>query len=303
MLETRFKIAFLIAVLLFTSVPLVAILRGTSPPPQAPIDSPDSASMPSDVPDDSHDQVPIEEEVVRIPAGYFVLGTTAGGYDEQPQRRIFLNAYAIDRYEVTNHQYQAFVTATGHRKPGPPSRYAKNMARLRGANQPIVYVSWEDADAYCRWKGRRLPTELEWEKAMRGSDGRLWPWGNTINVRASNWSDQTDGFEVTAPVGSFRLDTSPYDVMDGAGNVMEWVADWYKETAYQEAAERNPTGPEQGVYKVLRGGGYTTTGMDVRITSRNKMVPDFRDETIGFRCAFSDAQDGPKPSPADGKIS
>jgi|SRR6185295_8376426 len=286
MLETRFKVAFLLAVLFFTSLPVIGILRGTSRPPQ------ESSLQPSQNESTSNgysfvDQAPIPDEVMQIPQGYFTLGTTAGGYDEQPQRRIFLDAYAIDRFEVTNHQYQEFVTATGHRKPGPPSRYAKNMARMRGINQPIVYISWEDADTYCRWKGKRLPTEAEWEKAMRGVDGRLWPWGNSHNDLASNWSHPKDGFDVTAPVGSFHLDVSPFGVQDGAGNVMEWVADWYGEHTYREAAERNPKGPDQGVYRVLRGGVYTTTGTDMRITSRSKMVPDFRDETIGFRCAIS----------------
>jgi formylglycine-generating enzyme required for sulfatase activity len=198
-----------------------------------------------------------------------------------------LDAFLIDRFEVTNYQYAEFVAATGHRKAGPPSRYAKNMERMRGPNQPVVYVSWDDADAYCRWKGKRLPTEAEWEKAMRGTDGRIWPWGNVTDLGASNWARVNDGYEVTAPVGTFQGDRSPYGVMDGAGNVMEWVADWYEENAYAESSDKNPRGPEFGVFKVLRGGGYTSTGSDLRVTSRSKMVPDFRDETIGFRCAAS----------------
>jgi formylglycine-generating enzyme required for sulfatase activity len=198
-----------------------------------------------------------------------------------------LDAFAIDRYEVTNFQYQQFVNATGHRKSGPPSRYAKNMARMRGVNQPVVYVSWEDAEAYCQWKGKRLPTEAEWEKAMRGTDGRLWPWGNVEQPNGANWARVRDGHDVTASVGTVLTDKSPYGVMDGAGNVMEWVADWYAETYFREAPEQNPPSPEHGTYRVLRGGGYATTGADIRITSRSKMVPDFRDETIGFRCAVS----------------
>ena len=223
-----------------------------------------------------------------IPAGPFTRGTMAGGYDEQPEQLVHLSAYSIDRYEVTNHHYQQFVDATGHRKPGPPARYAKNLARMRGVNQPTVYVSWHDADAYCRWKGKRLPTEAEWEKAMRGTDARLWPWGNRNDPGAANHARVDDGFEVTAPVGFFKKDSSPFEIFDGAGNVMEWVADWYGEAIYRDGAMKDPRGPEHGVFKVMRGGGYTTTGSDLRITTRSKMVPDFRDETIGFRCAVSE---------------
>jgi formylglycine-generating enzyme required for sulfatase activity len=225
--------------------------------------------------------------MVTIPAGPFVRGTMSGGFDEQPQRTISLETFSIDRHEVTNHQYQQFVTATGHRKAGPPSRYAKSIGKMRGPNQPVVYVSWADADAYCRWKGKRLPTEAEWEKAMRGTDGRLWPWGNQEKPNGANWARVQDGHEVSSPVGAFQTDQSPYGVMDGAGNVMEWVADWYQESYYKVAPDKDPPSPEFGTFRVMRGGGYTTTGGDLRITSRSKMVPDFRDETIGFRCAIS----------------
>ena len=284
MLETKFKVAFLLAVLALAALPIMGILRGTTLTPfeDSAHDSSDPAqsgasSMPT--------EEPVQEEMIVIPAGPFVRGTDAGGFDEQPPRTVVLDAFQIDRYEVTNYQYAQFAAATGHRKAGPPSRYAKNVGKMRGPNQPIVYVSWEDADAYCRWKGKRLPTEAEWEKAMRGPDGRLWPWGNVEQPNGANWARVNDGYDATASVGTFKTDASPYGVMDGAGNVMEWVEDWYSESYYRESIEKNPPSPDHGVYRVLRGGGYTTTGGDIRITSRSKMVPDFRDETIGFRCA------------------
>ncbi|MBU6432892.1 MAG: formylglycine-generating enzyme family protein [Nitrospirae bacterium] len=289
MLETKFKVAFLLAVLALAALPIIGIIRGTTLTPfeESPGTSQDSApTEPLDPSQDSHEE-PVREEMVSIPAGPFIRGTDHGGFDEQPQRTLVLDTFAIDRYEVTNFQYQQFVEATGHRKSGPPSRYAKNMSKMRGINQPVVYVSWEDAEAYCRWKGKRLPTEAEWEKAMRGTDGRLWPWGNVEQPNGANWARVRDGHDVTASVGSVLTDKSPYGVMDGAGNVMEWVADWYAESYFKEAPEENPQSPEYGTFRVLRGGGYATTGGDIRITSRSKMVPDFRDETIGFRCAVS----------------
>lgn len=293
MLETRFKVLFLIVILAFAAIPIMGILRGSmlTPFEKPSADSPDTISSrapgPSPDPSNAPRETPVREEMVLIPAGPFIRGTNQGGLDEQPQRMLVLDAFAIDRYEVTNFQYQQFVDATGHRKSGPPARYAKNMSKMQGINQPVVYVSWEDAETYCRWKGKRLPTEAEWEKAMRGSDGRLWPWGNVEKPNGANWARVEDGYEVSASVGTVPTDRSPYGVMDGAGNVMEWVADWYAERYFGEAPEKNPPSPDHGVFRVLRGGGYATTGADIRITSRSKMVPDFRDETIGFRCASS----------------
>jgi sulfatase modifying factor 1 len=292
MLETKFKVALLVGVLLLTSLPVMGILRGTkltpfeeSPPPVS-----DSDSLST-----LEDRAPVSDEMVYVASAPFIRGTNAWGFDEQPQRTVYLDAFAIDKYEATNFHYQAFVTATRHRPAGPPSRYAKNMARMRGSNQPVVYVSWDDANAFCRWKGKRLPTEAEWEKAMRGTDGRLWPWGNAPDPKGANWARVDDGFPVSAPVGVFPRDLSPFGVADGAGNVMEWVVDWYSEDAYRITPGKNPVGPDHGIYKVLRGAGYTSTGTDLRITSRSRMVPDFRDETIGFRCAAS-------PELGDGRV-
>lgn len=302
MLESRFKVVFGLTVLVFASLPIIAILRGTTVTPfeEPPDGGQDSAK--SSVPSNEGEEAPLSDDMVLIPGGVFIRGADVGGFDEQPAREIDLDPFQIDRYEVTNHQYGQFAAATGHRKAGPPARYAKNVGRMRGPNQPAVYVSWEDARDYCQWKGKRLPTEAEWEKAMRGTDGRLWPWGNQERPNGANWARVDDGADVAAVVGTFESDASPFGVMDGAGNVMEWVEDWYSETYFKDSPDRNPPSPEHGVYRVLRGGGYTTTGADVRITSRSKMVPDFRDETIGFRCAKSVEQDGHFEGGEGGKI-
>lgn len=226
--------------------------------------------------------------MIEIPAGEFLLGSNHGGYNEKPQHVSMLDTYWIDQYEVTYQQYIEFVEATGHRQPGPPSRYARKLEALRGANQPVTYVSWGDAAAYCEWKGKRLPTEKEWEKAMRGSDGRTWPWGEGRKGFPANFGGDDDGYEVTAPVGTFAQDRSMYGVYDGAGNVMEWVDDWYVEDFYSREAKPGIIRPEPvQTYKTMRGGGYTSQGVDLRITNRSFIVPDFRDETIGFRCASS----------------
>jgi formylglycine-generating enzyme len=224
--------------------------------------------------------------MVQIPAGEFILGSDQGGFNEKPAHAASLETYWIDRYEVTNHQYMEFVEATGHRQPGPPSRYARKLEALRGPRQPIVYVSWHDADEYCRWKGKRLPTEKEWEKAIRGTDGRTWPWGEGLNGHPANFAGEADGFSLSAPVGSFPLDQSEFGVFDGAGNVMEWADDWYVEDLYrQDKTVSNVSDRPPSTYKTMRGSGYTSHGVDLRITNRSFMVPDFRDETIGFRCA------------------
>lgn len=296
-MDSRFKLVFLVAILAMTGLPLVGILNGSDPPPVDPQLQDLSQSFPSRSTNlsPSETQEPIKEESVLIPAGEFIQGTNKGGYNEGPERTVYLDSFWIDRYEVTNYQYQQFVEATDHRKPGPPSRYAKRLAQLRGLNQPVTYVSWADAVAYCHWKGKRLPIESEWEKAVRGIDGRLWPWGSYLEKRWANFGGPGDRYEATAPVGSFVKDKSVFGVYDGAGNLMEWVTDWYEERpegGYPTKVKEQQGTADYGSYKVLRGLGYTNRGIDLRITNRSFMIPNFRDETIGFRCASSEENTG-----------
>ena len=288
-MDGRFKFVFLVAVLFLTSLPLLGILRGTSPPPSDPDEEIFiSRNIEEQTGSGEKRSVKIiKNQMVKIPAGEFIRGTNNGGYNERPENTFHLDIFWIDKFEITNHQYFQFVESTGHRKPGPPSRYARNLVNLRGPNQPVTYVSWADAKAYCEWMGKRLPTEAEWEKAMRGTDGRTWPWGEDLRHDLSNLGGGQDGFEYTAPVGSFPQDRSVYGVFDGAGNLMEWVDNWYVEQLYLKSLGSDSATVSQ-TYKTLRGGGYTNRGVDLRITSRMFMVPDFRDETIGFRCASSE---------------
>ncbi|MFZ5875179.1 MAG: formylglycine-generating enzyme family protein [Nitrospirota bacterium] len=220
--------------------------------------------------------------MVLIPAGAFTMGTSPTptlawfeqGVDETPQRRVKLDAFWIDRYEVTEGDYAKFIAATGHRAPrmwpeGRPSR----------TDHPVVDVSWDDADAYCRWAGKRLPTEMEWEKAARGDDGRIWPWGNEYQRGAAVLQDTANGD--TAAVGSRTADVSPYGVYDMAGNAMEWTASWYEKYP-GSTLERLDFGQK---YRVLKGGAWTTPPLPFsRAANRHAIAPFWDHPHFGFRC-------------------
>jgi formylglycine-generating enzyme required for sulfatase activity len=227
--------------------------------------------------------------MVLIPAGEFLMGSEASG--EGPPHRLSLDAFYIDRYEVTNAQYQRFVDAAGHRTPQHEvdARYdlwAGGTFPPEFKSQPVVNVDWHDAAAYCEWAGKRLPTEAEWEKAARGTDGRLYPWGNDPPTPARlNFARRWEGPQTLRPVGSFESGRSPYGAYDMAGNVWEWVGDWYGAGYYQAAPARNPRGPGGGSAKVLRGGSWTNLAGLVRATHRYGADPEMRNSDTGFRCA------------------
>ena len=215
--------------------------------------------------------------MILIPAGSFPMGGT-NELDETPERRVSVPAFYIDTYEVTHEQYATFLMATGRRAPidwtdgRMPEKFAKH---------PVVNVTWHDATAYATWAGKRLPTEAEWEKACRGSDGRVHPWGNSGANKKS--ATGTNAKESTVPVGSFPDDTSPYGVMDMAGNAWEWTADWYKGYPGNDQFE-----VEFGnKYKVIRGGGaiaYEQKAASRRCADRNQSLPFGTHEALGFRC-------------------
>ncbi len=221
-----------------------------------------------------------------VPAGYFFMGGNEGSGAESPRHLVWLDAFYIDKYEATNRQYGEFLRATGYEKP----RFWDNP-RYNSPNQPVVGVSWDDAAAYCRWAGKRLPTEAEWEKAARGGlEGRKFPWGNEEpKGRAVFGQDMDTG--KPAPVGSFE--PNGYGLYDLAGNVWEWCSDRYQEDYYWNSPERNPTGPDSGQDRVVRGGSWIGSGFKefyddvLRCAFRRMHPPGDKTDDFGFRCVGS----------------
>ena len=219
-------------------------------------------------------------EMILVPGGEFIMGND-GNFDHSPAHTVYLDSFYMDKYEVTNAQYKEFIKAKGRAMP----RHWENGTYPEGkADHPVVYVSWEDADAYCRWFGKRLPTEIEWEKAARGTDARIWPWGNTFDVTKCN-VESWEGSD-SKPVGSYPDGVSPYGVYDMAGNVWEWTDSWYD--AYPGS---DYTTTEFGKkLRVMRGGSwyhYDSLGpIGARCASRDRAVPQSVSYIVGFRCAI-----------------
>ena len=234
-----------------------------------------------------------DNEMVYVPAGEFVMGSADTDPDarasEKPQRRVYLDAFWIDRAEVAVVDYSAFCRAVG--KPNftliPEAGPSWGWHR----SDPIVRVSWEDAQAYAKWAGNRLPSEAEWEKAARGTDGRKYPWGNEAPDAGGEWRcnmvgvDDGDHWVAHAQGAEYVQGASPWGCLHMAGNVFEWSADWFDEGYYKSGPSRNPRGPESGESRVFRGGAYTSVGGEVRCALRAGMPPQVIGEFVGFRCA------------------
>ena len=216
-------------------------------------------------------------EMVLVPAGEFWMGSDEAD-DERPRHKVSLGDYYIDKYEVTNALYKRFMDATSR---SAPSYWTD--AKFNDAAQPVVGVSWHDAEAYCKWAGKRLPTEAEWEKAARGTDGRKYPWGNQWDAARTNSGE--GGPRKPVAVGSYPNGVRPYGAHDMAGNVREWVADWYDSAYYRASPERNPQGPASGSFRVLRGGSWDHYAFALRAAYRSFFTPDYRNDGIGVRCA------------------
>ncbi len=244
-----------------------------------------------------------------VPAGNFTMGDTADQAlaeckkfnsgcqrswftNEEPPHIVSLDAYWIDKTEVTNAMYARCVQAGACK---PPSQYSSRThdsyySDSQYADYPVIYVDWNDANTYCQWAGARLPTEAEWEKAARGTDGRMYPWGNSSPACSlANFSPNGSSACVgdTKAVGSYPAGASPYGALDMAGNVWEWVADWYSDTYYASSPANNPSGPSSGQYRVLRGGSWSFSEYSVRSAYRSRLEPDSRSYLIGFRCSRS----------------
>ena len=223
-----------------------------------------------------------ERSMAMVPAGEFIMGSVAGDADEQPVHRVYLNAFSMDRYQVSVGQYAKFLEATS--QAAPPDWSIMNKSRHQ--SRPVVNVDWADADAYCTWAGKRLPTEAEWEKAARGTDGRVYPWGNELptGFRANSMKEKWSNHWVLMPVGMYEEGKSPYGIYDMAGNVWEWVSDWYAPDYYASSPSRNPMGPPTGESKVIRGGSWGSGPKDLRSADRDTHVPSARGLGTGFRC-------------------
>ncbi len=230
--------------------------------------------------------------MVLIPAGPFVMGWDDRLPDEGPSHTVTLPAYYIDLYEVTNLQYKAFMNATGHRSPA----HFRNRTYPAGkADHPVTYVTWYDARDYCTWAGKRLPTEAEWEKAARGTDGRMFPWGNEFNINYANtpqrWARLGREGDTT-PVGAFPQGRSPYGLYDMSGNVWEWTASWYQ----PHPGNTHPSESYGEKYKVLKGGSwwdcsFYKCGISAPVFNRAFFLRSTRNKNFGFRCA-ADAGSG-----------
>lgn len=225
------------------------------------------------------DTKPKDGSVMRtITAGKFMMGRHDDGYceDSEPVHTVYLDAYQIGKFEVTVAQYRTFCSATGRRMPIIPPKWGWKD------NHPIVNVTWEDASAYCEWAGGRLPTEAEWEKAARGTDGRAYPWGD-------KWVNNECGSDLTSttPVGNYPAGASPYGCMDMADNAQEWCADWYDSEYYYASPSRNPQGPSRGKYRVIRGGSWRAMDDSERVCADRFMSvdPDYWASNLGFRLA------------------
>ena len=237
--------------------------------------------------------------LVCVPAGEFIQGSAADDPltepDEQPQHSVYLDSFWIDRSEVTNAMFARCVAA-GACHPRDISPYLWGVALPSGTpyygedrfrDYPVIVLNSAEAQTYCQWAGRRLPSEAEWEKAARGSDGRAYPWGEGLTCDQANYLMCVNQ---PALVDAYPQSASPYGALNMAGNLWEWTADWYDPAYYAQAPSQNPPGPTAGEYRTLRGGGWRSLSYQLRVSNRASGKPEHStDGEIGFRCALDGA--------------
>jgi formylglycine-generating enzyme required for sulfatase activity len=263
-----------------TWTPVIIVVAETSTPTPTPLPPTDTPVSPTDTPTPIPPPSAPPSDMVHVPAGEFTMGSDEWRDDEKPAHTVYLDAFYIDETEVTNAQYRACVEAGGCDPLEDTTFYRFGNY----AQHPVVSVSWNDADAYCRWAGKRLPTEAEWEKAARGTDGRTYPWGESVDCDHAQYAECEPRGDM--PVGSKPKGTSPYGALDMAGNVSEWVADWYDSGYYSQSPSSNPRGPDSGESRVVRGGAWSSKAVHVRSASRFPLTAEYqRSYSWGFRCA------------------
>ncbi len=260
-----------------TPVPMIDTSTPKPPPPtptpmRTPTPAPEATKGPA--------APAVTDIMVEIPAGPFIMGNDTGAEDEAPAHEVDLPAFEIDKFEVINADFAQFVEATGYQTDAEKAVLSRTWRDTTEGkdNHPVVYISWNDAVAYCQWLGKRLPNEAEWEKAARGEEGFIYPWGNEWDPAKANVKES--GLRGTVAVGSFAEGVSPYGVFDMAGNVWEWTADWYE--AYPGSSFQSPYFGEK--YRVLRGGGWFESADFVRTTTRNATSDTAANDDLGFRC-------------------
>ncbi len=226
------------------------------------------------------------DNMALIPQGEFTMGSKEHS-DEMPHQ-VVLNSYYIDKFEVSNKDYKAFMKETGHTAPA-----YWDDPRLNASDQPVVGVNWYDASKFCEWKGKRLPTEAEWENAAKGPRGSHYPWGHKLSDDKANYGQKVGK---TMPVNSYPQGASDYGVYNMAGNVFEWVSDWYDPKYYSVSPAMNPQGPaigidfaNQGAVKVLKGGSWLAPASSLHTSHRFWNQPENNSYGVGlgFRCAKS----------------
>jgi len=233
-------------------------------------------------------------EMVYVPAGEFEMGSNNGDSDEKPVHTVFLDAYWIDKCEVSNAQYALCVAAGDCTKPKYTDSYTRSSyyGNPEYDNYPVIYVSWHQAQAYCQWAGGDLPTEAQWEKAARGTDGRTYPWGDEsptcqlTNFNQGTYENPNYCVGDTSPVTDYEGGVSPYGALNMAGNVWEWVRDWYGSDYYSKSPAKNPTGPTSGSFRVMRGGSRYFSDRGIRAANRSDSSPTYTNNDYGFRCAL-----------------